>query len=356
MELRPYRKTDDEQTIKLNELALQEAGECADNGQQDDDLHDIETFYAASGGECWVGESEGRIVAIGAFRKTTDDTAQIRRLQVSPQLRRRGYGRLMLNKLEERAKELGVVLLHLELSEGQTAAQAMYESSGYSVHERRLTDGHDITMYVKWLVPPPAAKEMTPEEEARFYADWDISQQLTDYAKQLLREGASPEEAMNRLLGSKLYGKWRKKKRSFNVQYDQLDMYIDLQSSVLSDERIGLIENKAAAYFEAASEQLPDSASVTPDQSKQSEEPYEFVFEGMGIRVTPSQLAMEMAALSKEVGLSRPIRYVHFLALFSGATIVDMEEDQLDCLVANQERAVALAEAFAEKYGAGEAP
>lgn len=345
MELRLYRQTDHEQVMKLRELALEVAGDYKGDGRRDDDLRDIEAAYFADGGEFWIGEIEGEIVATGAFRRTPGDTAEIKRMCVVPERQGLGFGKLMLHKLEERAKELGITLLHLETSEEHAAARKLYESSGYSMHERRVIDGNDCQMYVKWLVPPEPAAEMTPEEEAAFYADWDVSQELTEYAKKLLREGASPVRAMEGVLGSELYVVWSGKERCFNVEYDRLDMYEDLQSSVLSDRRIGNIEEKAAAHFDPAAYPASVSDSETPDEE---DEP---VFAQMEIRIKPSVLALEMARFSRAVGLGKPIRYVHFLALFSGATIVDMEQEELDRLVANKRQAIELAEAFAERYG-----
>jgi GNAT superfamily N-acetyltransferase len=345
MELRLYRQTDHEQVMKLHVLALEEAGAYKGDGQRDDDMRDMEAAYFADGGEFWIGEIEGQIVATGAFRRTPGDTAELKRMRVAPERQGLGFGKLMLNKLEERAKELGITLLHLETTEGQNAARKLYESAGYTMHERRVIDGNDCQMYVKWLVPPEPAVEMTPEEEAAFYADWDVSQELTEYAKKLLREGASPERAMEEVLRSELYAAWSGKERCFNVEYDRLDMYEDLQSSVLSDRRIGHIEEQAAAHFDPEA----NSASVTDlEAPDEADEP---VFAEMEIRIKPSRLALEMARFSRAVGLGKPIRYIHFLALFSGATIVDMEQEELDRLVANKQKAIELAEAFAERYG-----
>lgn len=345
MELRLYRQTDHEQVMKLHELPIEEAGVYKGDGRRDEDIRDIEAAYFADGGEFWIGEIGGEIVATGAFRRTPGDTAELKRMRVAAERQGLGFGKLMLNKLEERAKELGITLLHLETTEEQGAARKLYESAGYSMHERRVIDGNDCQMYVKWLVPPEPAVEMTPEEEAAFYADWDVSQELTEYAKRLLREGASPVRAMEEVLGSELYAEWSGKERCFNVEYDRLDMYEDLQSSVLSDRRIGYIEEKAAAHFdrETDTESVPDL-----DAWDEADEP---VFAEMKIRIKPSVLAQEMARFSRAVGLGKPIRYVHFLALFSGATIVDMEQGELEQLIANKGRAVELAEAFAERHG-----
>ncbi|MEF3302681.1 GNAT family N-acetyltransferase [Paenibacillus sp. GYB003] len=355
MELRPYRQTDYDGVLKLDELALREAGANKDGGPRDDDLRDIEAAFAGSGGECWVGEEDGDIVAMGAFRPTSNDTAEIKRLRVAPALQRRGYGRRMLDKLEERAKARGCVLLHLDTTAEQTAARRLCESAGYSVHDRRVVDGGDRYMYAKWLGDPEAVKEMTPEEEAKFYADWDVSQQLTEYAKSLLREGATPEQAMEKVLGSELYADWTGTERCFRVEYEGIELYDDLLANVESEAYIANIERKAERFFESFAAEAKEEALDDADEAD------ERIFAQNGIRVTPSRLAWEMARFSWAIGLAKPIRYLHFIALFSGASIVDMEQDQVDVLVANKEKAIELAEAFAGTYGesprrSGDAP
>ncbi|RKN84980.1 GNAT family N-acetyltransferase [Paenibacillus ginsengarvi] len=351
MELRLYRSGDRERVLELHERALREEGAYKGDGPWDDDLRDIAAAYTDDGGEFWVGEAEGEIVAMGAFRPTSNDTAEIRRMRVAPELQGRGCGRLMLNKLEERAKERGFAMLHLDTTAAQTAAQALYESAGYSMHERRMIDGDDCYMYAKWLVPPEAAKPMTPEEEAKFYADWDLSQELTEYAKSLLREGATPERTMEQVLASKLYASWTKKTRSFIVEYEKMEFYEDLRGNVESETYIARIEEQAAQFFEAAPDGDDASAvAASNPEGQETDETLERVFAQMDIRVTLTQLACEMARFSRAVGLSKPIRYSQFLALFSGAAIVDMEQDDLDRLVANKELAIELAEAFAETY------
>ncbi|GAA3400963.1 GNAT family N-acetyltransferase [Paenibacillus hodogayensis] len=347
MELRPYRQTDRDSVLNLHELALREAGVCKGDGSREADLRDIEGNYLAAGGEFWVGEADGELIATGAFHKTSEDTAEIKRMLVTPDRQRGGCGRLLLNKLEERAREQGCAMLHLDTTEEQTAARRLYESAGYTMHERRVIDGDDRFLYAKWLVPPEAAKEMTPEEEAKFYADWDASQEINEYAKGLLREGATPQQAMERVLGSQLYAAWIGKERCFQTEYDRIGMYEDLLSSVESESYIAGIEEKEALYFAAAG-----NGEADPDLPRElPEEEYERVFAQNGIRVTLSRLAREMAEFSRAIGFTKPIRYVHFLAIFSGAAIVDMEQEELDRLVANKELAIELAETFAAKYG-----
>lgn len=368
IQLRLYRSADREQVARLEERALRDAGvdprvegspgeggRNANSAERispasellNDEPREQDAEEREDGGELWVGELDGDIVAMGAFCPTPGETAEICRLRVGPEWQGRGFGRLMLDKLEERAAERGCRLVHLQSPAGREAAQRLFESAGYTMHERMLRDGGKTFLYAKWLVPPEAAKEMTPEEEAKFYVDWDLSQELTGYAKSLLREGASPQQAMEAVLGSELYAAWNGTERCFQVHYEGIELYNDLLDNVESEAYIANIEHKTALCFEAAAkgDSAADLIAEQPDEAE------ERVLAQMGMRVTLSRLAWEMAQFSRAIGFAKPIRYLHFLSLFSGATIVDLEQDELDMMVANKEMAIKLAEAFAAKYG-----
>jgi GNAT superfamily N-acetyltransferase len=66
-------------------------------------------------------------------------------LYIEPQYRRQGIGRRAMQFVEERAHELGVNALHLEVDQGNNAAAELYRRSGYDDHARFLM--------TKWLKP-----------------------------------------------------------------------------------------------------------------------------------------------------------------------------------------------------------
>ncbi|PYI56407.1 GNAT family N-acetyltransferase [Paenibacillus flagellatus] len=346
MELRLYRQEDYEQTRQLEEKALRETGVREGGGSRDERPAVANVDASAEGGECWVGEEDGAVVAVGAFVRTPGNTAEIEMLCVSPDREGRGLGRAMLDKLEERAASLGCLMVHLELPESRTRGRKLFESAGYTVYERRLIDGEDRLLYAKWIAADDVAGEPSEEDEAKFQADWELAQQLIEYAKGMLREGASPERTMEAVLASELYAAWNGEERTFGVGFDEPEQYRDWEDSVRSERYIDRIEGRAAAYFAAADTPEPDA-----DEDAGEAEPVDPVFAGMDIRVTPERLAYEIASFSKAVGLPRPIRYVHFLALFSGATMIGMEPEELDTLIAHKERVAELAESFAAAYG-----
>jgi len=76
----------------------------------------------------WDGDGA---VGCGGIRRYDEATAEIKRMYVAPEARRRGIGRVVLDALEQRARELGYGRLILETGTKQPEAIALYESSAY---------------------------------------------------------------------------------------------------------------------------------------------------------------------------------------------------------------------------------
>jgi diamine N-acetyltransferase len=70
--------------------------------------------------------------------------AFIDELYVEPEHRRKGFGREALQFVAERAREMGVHAMHLEVDHGNDAALELYRRAGYEDHDRYLM--------TKWLV------------------------------------------------------------------------------------------------------------------------------------------------------------------------------------------------------------
>jgi ribosomal protein S18 acetylase RimI-like enzyme len=95
-------------------------------------------YFEPPDGAFFVGYLDGRPVASGAWRRRsdvtvdgTDATAEVKRMYVAPQARRRGLARVMLAHLEETARAAGAQAIVLETGLAQPEAIALYESSGY---------------------------------------------------------------------------------------------------------------------------------------------------------------------------------------------------------------------------------
>jgi GNAT superfamily N-acetyltransferase len=96
-------------------------------------------YFEPPDGAFFVGYLDGRPIASGAWRRRddvtvdgTDATAEIKRMYVAPQARRRGLARVMLAHLEDAARAAGAEVMVLETGLAQPEAIALYESSGYT--------------------------------------------------------------------------------------------------------------------------------------------------------------------------------------------------------------------------------
>ena len=69
--------------------------------------------------------------------------AFIDELYIDSNFRRRGYGQQAIAFLEERAREMGVNAVHLEVDRGNDPACELYRRAGYADHDRFLM--------TKWL-------------------------------------------------------------------------------------------------------------------------------------------------------------------------------------------------------------
>jgi GNAT superfamily N-acetyltransferase len=70
-------------------------------------------------------------VGCGALRLLDAETAELKRMYVSPAVRGKGLGRRLVAALEEAARALGVRRLVLETGVRQAAALALYRATGF---------------------------------------------------------------------------------------------------------------------------------------------------------------------------------------------------------------------------------
>jgi putative acetyltransferase len=74
---------------------------------------------------------DGRPVGCGALRLLDPETAELKRMYVSPEVRGQGLGRRLVAELESQARALGVRRLVLETGVLQAAALALYQANGF---------------------------------------------------------------------------------------------------------------------------------------------------------------------------------------------------------------------------------
>ena len=102
--------------------------------------------------EFYVAEENGAVIGFGTLNQKE---GEIEAVYVSPGAVRRGVGRAILQKLEERAKDLGIRSLRMDAS---LNAASFYERMGYEVREEikhRLVSGVEIGCFLM-------TKELSP--------------------------------------------------------------------------------------------------------------------------------------------------------------------------------------------------
>jgi drug/metabolite transporter (DMT)-like permease/GNAT superfamily N-acetyltransferase len=91
----------------------------------------LATEYGSPRGTFLVAYDDGRAVACGGIRPLDDGSAEVKRMYVVPEARRRGIGARILSRLEDEARRLGYSRLRLDTGESLTAALALYRAAGY---------------------------------------------------------------------------------------------------------------------------------------------------------------------------------------------------------------------------------
>jgi ribosomal protein S18 acetylase RimI-like enzyme len=151
LEIRRYQETDNQVVWELRHLALGPTGAFLRDDKWDEDLHDIQNRYLNNGGEFLLGVLDNKIVCMGAFRTKSDTLAEIKRMRVLPGYQRRGFGQIILHKLEEKALQLGYKEMCLDTTTRQIAAQKLYEKNGFIEVRRGKLAEFELIFYHKYI-------------------------------------------------------------------------------------------------------------------------------------------------------------------------------------------------------------
>jgi ribosomal protein S18 acetylase RimI-like enzyme len=151
LELRRYEEPDAATVWRLHEDGLRQMNAHAGHGPWDDDLRSVRASYLDAGGEFLVGVIDGEVVAMGALRRVSAAVAEIKRMRVDVRFQRRGFGRTILRRLEQRAAELGYRTLRLDTTVSQVPAQQLYRTSGYREVGRCQLAGQEMLLFERQL-------------------------------------------------------------------------------------------------------------------------------------------------------------------------------------------------------------
>jgi GNAT superfamily N-acetyltransferase len=87
--------------------------------------------FAPPHGTFLVGYDEGEPICAGGLKRLDEQAAEIKRMYVAPDARRRGVARALLEALEDAARARGYVVVRLDTGLRQPHAMALYRSAGY---------------------------------------------------------------------------------------------------------------------------------------------------------------------------------------------------------------------------------
>ncbi|MCO5974182.1 GNAT family N-acetyltransferase [Actinoallomurus soli] len=149
LRLRRYTARDHQAVFALHQECLFRVGVRPGDGvYYDDDFARIDEIYLRDRGEFLVGEVRGEVAALGGLRRVDDVTAEMVRLRVRPDLQGRGYGRVLVTVLQQRAAELGYRVLRADTTVRQRAALALYRAFAWREVDRKVTGG-TVTVYLE---------------------------------------------------------------------------------------------------------------------------------------------------------------------------------------------------------------
>jgi ribosomal protein S18 acetylase RimI-like enzyme len=98
----------------------------------EDDLRAIEETYLSEGSNFWVVEAPEGLVGMATIFRIDAKTGRLRRMRVTEARRRRGLVRTLLDTAVAFCRESGCDRVILDTTEQQTAAQKLYEGSGFA--------------------------------------------------------------------------------------------------------------------------------------------------------------------------------------------------------------------------------
>lgn len=150
MNIREYDKRDASVVMELHEQALRGTGAYAP-GPWDEDLKKIEETYLDPGGMFLVVEIEGKLVAMGAMKRVSDTTGEVKRMRVLPEFQQKGIGQAILDRLIKFAMEHGITRVVLDTTEVQVQAQRFYEKNGFARYGSDTWNGFEVLLYERWL-------------------------------------------------------------------------------------------------------------------------------------------------------------------------------------------------------------
>ena len=148
--LRRYRNSDIYSILKLNRLALQ-INDPIQRKKFIEELKNVNKEYIKKNGEFIVGLLNNKIIGMGALKRLSKKTAELKRMRIHPRYQRSGFGQKILNYLEKKALKLGYNKIQFYTLHSQKEAQKFYEKNNYNKYRMGSKHGLKAIFYQKKL-------------------------------------------------------------------------------------------------------------------------------------------------------------------------------------------------------------
>lgn len=113
-------------------------------------LHDLTPFTPPKG-IYYLIELNDKVVGMGALRKLRENLCEIKRMYIRPDYRGRGYGKILMQILLEKAKEYNYLLVRLDTGRFMASAQGLYRLVGFQERKEYLESEVPEEMKPFWL-------------------------------------------------------------------------------------------------------------------------------------------------------------------------------------------------------------
>lgn len=150
--IRSATNADGENIKKLVFGILHEFGLTPEPDGTDTDLNDIENEYIRRGGLFEILEDEnGNLLGTVGLFPLDNETVELRKMYFDKSLRGRGFGKKMLERMIERAREMKFKRIYLETASILKSAVGLYEKYGFApttegIHSERCDAAYFLNL------------------------------------------------------------------------------------------------------------------------------------------------------------------------------------------------------------------
>ncbi len=159
MNIRLIQEADNAQVARIIRQVLTEFGANRPGfAWQDPELDAMFQAYSGQGKEYWVIESGGSVVGCGGIAEfvcALPQCCELQKMYLLPEVRNLGWGRQLIKRLLQRARDLNYHYCYLETLSSMTGAIHLYRSSGFLAQTQPLgASGHGACdeWYLKSLI------------------------------------------------------------------------------------------------------------------------------------------------------------------------------------------------------------